>query len=233
MAKLFSEPLDLVVVTHSFIRSKQKNQIFKISSSQINDMGASMIELLFAVFLALFAAGTSAQLMNNLSNSGLNRRAAATSAIEVAISNDLAWFRQYAVLWRLGKGPYVTLPPEVTKTSYTQIPPPNTLKLSNKYTDLPGCGTAAMANAFQNDASNIEADFDSIKKPPYKVPKGAAAEKLDLPKSASDYKLERKIQPDDDIPGTLTITYNLTKSGSNIFERSSSLYLPAAGWCPP
>lgn len=211
---------------------KQKKQTFRISTSQSNATGSSMIELLLAVFFALLAASTSAQLMNNLSTSGLNRRAAATNAIEAAISNDLAWFRQYAVLWRLGNGPYEELPQQVTQTIYTQIPQPNTTpKLSNKYTDIPGCGTAAMANAFQDDASNIETDYNSLKKPPYAIPKGAAATSLALPKSAIDYKLERKLKPDDDIPGTLTITYILSKSGETVFERSSSLYLPAAGWC--
>lgn len=191
-------------------------------------MGSSLIELLLATALALMAASSAAQIMSKLYDSGLNRRAAATSAIEVAISNDLAWFRQYAVLWKLEKGPYDngTLPPEVTQTSYTQ-------DATIQYEKHPGCSTsAALANAFQKDAAKLKTDFDAIKKPPFDIPNGASTTTFDVPKSASGYMLERKIQPNDDPPGTLTITYTLSKSGT-IFKRSSTVYLPAAGWCDP
>ena len=231
MTKLLPRQINSTAI-NIFNKSKRENQTFKIASSHSKAMGSSLIELLLATALALFAASTAAQLMNNLYNSGLNRRAAATSAIEVAMSNDLAWFQQYAVLWQLEKGPYLNLPEEVTQTIYTQIPSPNPTNLSNKYKELPGwCGTSALANAFQKDAAKLKTDFDAIKKPPYDIPNGASTTTFDLPKSASGYMLERKIQPNDDVSGTLTITYTLSISGTNIFERSSSVYLPAAGWC--
>jgi hypothetical protein len=210
------------------MKTYPKTKIRTIASSQSKAMGSSLIELLLATALALIAVSSAAQIMGKLYDSGLNGRAAANSAIEVTISNDLAWFRQYAVLWQLEKGPYGngSLPPEVTQTSYT---PDATIK----YTNLPvaWCSTSALANAFQIDAAKLKTDFDAIKKPPYDIPNGASTTTLDLPKSASGYILERKIQPNDDVPGTLTITYTLSKSGTNIFERSSSVYLPAAGWC--
>ena len=228
MRKLLSKPHNLSGFDR-LLDPKPKNQTFKVASSRGKAMGSSLIELLLATALALFAASTAAQLINSLSTSDLNRRAAATSAIEVAISNDLAWFRQYAVLWQLERGPYETgtLPKEVTQTDYEKIP----LNTTNKYKEPTGCGTSALANAFQKDAAKLKTDFDSIKKPPYEIPNGASTTTFDLPKSASGYMLERRIQPNDDVSGTLTITYTLSKSGTNIFERSSSVYLPAAGWC--
>jgi hypothetical protein len=234
MTKLLSKPHNLTGFDR-LLDPKPKHQIFKVASSRSKAMGSSLIELLLATALALFAASTAAQLINSLNTSGLNRRAAATSAIEIAISNDLAWFRQYAVLWQLERGPYETLPKVVTQTDYEQIPSPNPSNLSNKYKEPTGCSTSAstsaLANAFQKDAAKLKTDFDAIKKPPYDIPNGASTTTFDLPKSASGYMLERKIQPNDDVSGTLTITYTLSKSGTTIFERSSSVYLPAAGWC--
>ena len=230
MAKLFPEKIQLDG-TSRLLKRRKINQISKVSSSKNKDIGSSMVELLLATTLALVAVNASAQLINHLSTSGLNRRAAATNEIEVAISNDLAWFRQYAVLWQLERGPYETLPKDVTQTDYEQIPSPNPSNLSNKYKEPTGCSTSALANAFQKDAAKLKTDFDAIKKPPYDIPNGASTTTFDLPKSASGYMLERKIQPNDLVSGTLTITYTLSKSGTNIFERSSSVYLPAAGWC--
>ena len=228
MTKLLSKPHNLPGFDR-LLDPKPKNQMFNVASSRSKAMGSSLIELLLATALALFAVSTAAQLINSLNTSGLNRRAAATSAIEVAISNDLAWFRQYAVLWQLERGPYETgtLPKDVTQTDYEKTPPNTT----NKYKEPTGCSTSALANAFQKDAAKLKTDFDAIKKPPYDIPNGASTTTLDLPKSASGYILERKIQPNDVVSGTLTITYTLSKSGTNIFERSSSVYLPAAGWC--
>lgn len=185
-----------------------------------------MIELLIATFLALIAASSAAQIMSKLYDSGLNRRAAATSAIEVAISNDLAWFRQYAVLWQLETGPYdEQLDEKVTQTKYKKDP-------NIKYKVNTGCNAPALANAFRKDAASLDQNFDAIKKPSPEVPNGSSwTEFKDLAKSAPGYKLERKIEPDN-LPGTLTITYKLSKSNNTLFERTSSLYLPAAGWCP-
>ena len=230
MAKLFPEKIQLDG-TSRLLKRRKINQISKVSSSKNKDIGSSMVELLLATTLALVAVNASAQLINHLSTSGLNRRAAATNEIEVAISNDLAWFRQYAVLWQLEKGPYGNgmLPKEVTQTNYMQDP-------TIKYKDLPAgwCGTSALANAFQKDAAKLKTDFDAIRKPPYNIPNGTSPTTIDLPKSASGYELERIIQSDSTEPGTLTITYTLTNPAfvvPLIFERSSSIYLPAAGWC--
>lgn len=218
----------------------RRNQKFRVVSCDFKEMGSTIIELLLATALALVAINASAQLINKLNTSGLNRRGAATSAIQVAISNDLAWFRQYAVLWRMQKGPFSTLPIEVTKltsSSYMQRISP-----SNQYEPPPGClaSKTEMASKFQNDAASLILPSNNqppnpINSPPNTVPidvTPVTSTTVNLPESASGYILERTIQPDSNTKGTLTITYTLTQSGNPIFERSSSLYLPAAGWCP-
>jgi len=220
--------------TKCLLKPHQKYGIFNISSSQNRAVGSSIIELLLASALALFAASTAAKMMNNFYNSGMNHRAAATSVIEVAISNDLAWFRQYAVLWRLEKGPFNNLSTQVTHTAdpYTQIPTANPFNLSNRYQVLPECGTTttAIATAFQNDASSSTTYVAPINSPPNAVPNDNSSSSITLAAVASGYNLSRKIQPGP-TKGTLAITYTLSKSGTNLFERSSSIYLPAAGWC--
>jgi hypothetical protein len=196
-----------------------------------------MIELLLASALALFAASTAARMMNNFYNSGMNRRAAATSVIEVAISNDLAWFRQYAVLWRLQSGPFNNLSLDVTHTPnpYIQIPNANPFNLTNRYQVLPECNANinAIATAFQNDAANSTTYVAPINSPPNNnsVPNDNSESSIILPAVASGHNLTRVIQPGP-VKGTLTITYTLRRSGTNLFDRSSSIYLPAAGWCP-
>ena len=215
----------------------QKYEIFKFSSSQTKAVGSSIIELLLASTLALFAVSAAAQMMNNFYNSGMNRRAAATSMIEVAISNDLAWFRQYAVLWRLQRGPFTNLSTQVTHTTdpYTQIPTANPFNLSNRYQVLPECGstTTAIAIAFQNDAANSTTYVAPINSPPNAnaVPNDNSSSSINLATVASGYDLARVIQPGP-TRGTLTITYTLSESNNTLFERSNSIYLPAAGWCP-
>ena len=213
----------------------QNYEKFELSSSQTKAVGSSIIELLLASTLALFAASAAAQMMNNFYNSGMNRRAAATSVIEVAISNDLAWFRQYAVLWRLQRGPFTNLSTQVTHTPdpYTQIPTANQINLSNRYQELPECGTTttAIAIAFQNDAASSTTYEAPINIPPNAVPNDNSSSSIELATVASGYDLARVIQPGP-TKGTLTITYTLSESGTNLFERSNSIYLPAAGWCP-
>jgi hypothetical protein len=200
------------------LKSKKKNRVFNTISSRSKTNGSSMIELLLASALALFAASTAARMMNNFYNSGMNRRAAATSVIEVAISNDLAWFRQYAVLWRLQSGPFNNLSLDVTHTlaPYIQIPNANPFNLTNRYQVLPECKTTYVA---------------PINNPPNAVPDNNSSSSIALPAVASGHNLTRIIQPGP-TQGTLTITYTLSRSGTNLFERSSSIYLPAAGWCP-
>lgn len=215
--------------THLLNKPRKNIQLFKVISGQTKEAGFSIIELLLASFIALVAVNATAQIINNISTSGLNRRAEATSAVEVAISNDLAWFRQYAVLWKLKEGPYTALQLAVAKTKYDG-------KLSassnpNKYEPPSSlCGTPAFANQFQKDAAGLKVNYDTLKLPPYKIPDGDSAITLDLPKSASGYKLERKIVSND-IAGSLKISYTLTFDDSDIFKRFSSIYLPAAGWC--
>jgi len=219
--------------THLLNKPRKNIQLFKVISGQTKEAGFSIIELLMASILALVAVNASAQLINHLSTSGLNRRAEATSAIEVAISNDLAWFRQYAVLWKLAEGPYTTLQQAVAKTPYKKL---NSSNLSNKYNPNVGsskglCGTPAFSNAFQKDAASLIVNYDSITKPPYDIPNGDSMTTINLPQSASGYKLERKLESE---PGNLIISYTLTNSAFDnplIFERFSSIYLPAAGWC--
>lgn len=214
------------------LKSKNKNRVFNTISSRSKTNGSSMIELLLASALALFAASTAARMMNNFYNSGMNSRAAATSVIEVAISNDLAWFRQYAILWRLQSGPFNNLSTQVTHTPdpYIQIP---TANLTNRYQVLPECDTTAtaLATAFQNDAANSTTYVAPINSPPNAVPNNNSSSSIALAAVASGHNLTRVIQPGP-TQGTLTITYTLSKSGTNLFERSSSIYLPAAGWCP-
>ena len=211
------------------LNKPRKNiQLFKVISGQTKEAGFSIIELLLASFIALVAVNATAQIINNISTSGLNRRAEATSAVEVAISNDLAWFQQYAVLWKLEEGPYTALQTAVAKTKYN-----GKLLLSsnpNKYNPPSTCGTPAFANEFQKDAAGLKVNYDTLQLPPYKIPDGDSATILDLPKSVSGYKLERKIVSND-IAGSLKISYTLTFDDSDIFKRFSSIYLPAAGWC--
>ena len=218
--------------THLLNKPRKNIQLFKVISGQTKEAGFSIIELLLSSFIALVAVNATAQIINNISTSGLNRRAEATSAVEVAISNDLAWFRQYAVLWKLAKGPYKSLQSAVAKTSYdgelSTPSHPNIYDISKLPVGL--CGTPAFANQFQKDAASLKVNYDTLKLPPYKIPDGDSATKLDLPKSASGYKLERKIVSND-IAGSLKISYTLTFDDSDIFKRFSSIYLPAAGWC--
>jgi type II secretory pathway pseudopilin PulG len=219
--------------THLLKKPRKNIQLFKVISGQSKEAGFSIIELLMASILALVAVNASAQLINHLSTSGLNRRAEATSAIEVAISNDLAWFRQYALLWKLAEGPYSTLQQTVAKTPYKQLGSSN---LSNKYNPNVGsskglCGKSEFANAFQKDAASLTINFDSITKPPYDIPNGDSMTTINLPQSASGYKLERKLESES---GNLIISYTLTNSAFDnplVFRRFSSIYLPAAGWC--
>jgi hypothetical protein len=218
--------------THLLNKPRKNIQLFKVISGQTKEAGFSIIELLLASFIALVAVNATAQIINNISTSGLNRRAEATSAVEVAISNDLAWFQQYAVLWKLKKGPYTALQSAVAKTTYAgKLSPssnPNIYDISKLPVGL--CGTPAFANEFQKDAAGLEVNYDTLQLPPYKIPVGDSATILDLPKSVSGYKLERKIVSND-IAGSLKISYTLTFDDSDIFKRFSSIYLPAAGWC--
>ena len=214
--------------THLLNKPRENNQLFKVISGQTKGAGFSIIELLLASFIALVAVNASAQIINHLSTSGLSRRAEATSAVEVAISNDLAWFRQYAVLWKLEKGPYTSLQSAVAKTDYDEDGSPSNPNKYNPPSSL--CGTPEFANQFQKDAASLKVNYDTLKLPPYKIPVGDSATKLDLPKSASGYKLERKIVSNE-IAGSLKISYTLTFDDSDVFRRFSSIYLPAAGWC--
>jgi len=215
--------------THLLNKPRKNIQLFKVFSGQTKEAGFSIIELLMASILALVAVNASAQLINHLSTSGLNRRAEATSAIEVAISNDLAWFQQYAVLWKLEEGPYTALQTAVAKTKYNGKL--STSSNPNKYEPPSSlCGTPAFANEFQKDAADLKVNYDTLQLPPYKIPVDDSATILDLPKSVSGYKLERKIVSNN-IAGSLKISYTLTFDDSDIFKRFSSIYLPAAGWC--
>jgi hypothetical protein len=191
-----------------------------------------MLELLLAAALTLSATVTAAKIMNNFYNSSppINRRAAATSAIGVAISNDLAWFRQYAVLWKQQRGPFADLSIQVTHTSpyVTNQPDPSNI-YEPIYEPLP-CSTDAMAIAFQADAANSTTYVAPINSPPNPVSNNNSPSPIALPAAASGYTLVRRIQPGP-TPGTLTITYVVSRLGDNLFARYSSLYLPAAGWC--
>ena len=201
MAKLFPEKIHLDG-TSRLRKPMSTNQIFKISSSKNKDIGSSMVELLLATTLALVAVNASAQLISRHYTSGMNRRAAANRAVEVAINNDLAWFRRYAVHWRRHN---------LNQPSYEQPP---------------GCGettppATTMANEF------LQYAIDSTTYLP-------STDTNNLPNSTSGYTLSRAIESDNSLSGALTITYTLTVPGTStpIFVRSSSLYLPAAGWCP-
>jgi hypothetical protein len=226
------EPLSIKIhldITILHPKTKPINQFFKVRSRQTKEIGSSIIELLLATFLALIAASTAAQIMSKLYDSGLNRRAAATSAIEVAISNDLAWFRQYAVLWRLQSGPFDagTLSNNVTHTptAYTQA-------TSIQYTPI-ACNSPGMATTYRVNAASSSTHESPINSPPYPFISNDLPQSISLPAVASKYNLSRKLEPGPE-NGTLKITYTLTNPNyvvPTIFIRSSSLYLPAAGWC--
>lgn len=207
-------------------KTRLVKQLFKVASNHTKDLGSSLIELLLATALALIAASSAAQIMSKVYDSGLNRRAAATSAIEVAISNDLAWFRQYAVLWRLQKGPFNALSNNVTHT-----PTAYEKHTSNEYTPI-ACNSPGMATAFRDDAADSSTHESPINSPPYPFISNEESQSIALPAVASKYNLSRKLEPGS-VPGTLKITYTLTDPDkvTTFFTRSSSLYLPAAGWC--
>jgi hypothetical protein len=188
MAKLFPEKVHLDG-TSRLQKSRNNNQIFKVIPSKNKHIGSSIVELLLATTLALTAASVSAQMISRLYTSGMNSRAAANSAVEVAINNDLARYRQQAVNWkRIAIGPTYNVPL--------------------------GCGgTIDMAKDFLETVTHTT---------------------ISLPSTASGYTLSRAIKSDNDVSGAVIITYTLTVPSTTtpIFVRSSSLYLPAAGWCP-
>jgi hypothetical protein len=196
-------------------KPRTNNQIFKFSSSKNKDNGSSMVELLLATTLALVAINASAQLISRLYTSGLNSRAAANSAVEVAINNDLAWFRRFAVFWQR-----TTIPPGCSS--------------------IPTVTVSKMADDFLKDAADqtkyppLAVNPPSTDNPPNTVPNATNI----LPSSVSGYTLSRAIKSDNDVSGALIITYTLTVTGTapntttTIFVRSGSLSLPAAGWCP-
>jgi hypothetical protein len=210
-------------------QTKSVNQIVKVKTSKTKEMGSSLIELLLATFLALIVMSSAAQIISKLYDSGLNRRTAATSAIEVAISNDLAWFRQYAELWRLQKGPFIA---SDLSNNVTNTPTAYTQDTSNEYTPI-ACNTSGMATNFRVNAASSSTHESPINSPPYPFISNDLPQSINLPAIASNYNLTRKLEPGTE-PGTLKITYTLTNSAYAmplIFTRSISLYLPAAGWC--
>ena len=212
-------------------RAHQKNKILKIPISHNKNLGSSMIELLIASVVALFAASAAAQIINNLNNSSSNRRAGAGSAIDVALNNDLIWFQQYAQYWRLLKGPYLALPIQITKTPtiYTPINNPNE---SNVYApnDPSECIGNSMAISFLQDAANPTTYTSPMNSPPSPIGASGSLQTITLPKVASAYTLAREIQPGT-VTGTLRITYTLTKAGAIQFRKNSFVFLPASGWC--
>jgi hypothetical protein len=223
MAKLFPEKIQLDG-TSRLLKRRKIIQISKVSSSKNKDIGSSMVELLLATTLALVAVNASAQLISRHYTSGVNSRAAANRAVQVAINNDLAWFRRYAVHWKCINDPLCSSP-----LSYQILP------------ECPSTSSVlAMASAFRVDAANpatykpLTIVPPSSDEPPNPVPNDARLTAINLPNANSAYNLERRIQPDPSVSGALTITYTLTVPGTStpIFVRSSSLYLPAAGWCP-
>ena len=204
-------------------------QFFKVASNQTKDVGSSLIELLLATALALIAASSAAKIISKVYDSGLNRRAAATSAIEVAISNDLAWFRQYAMLWRLQNGPFDA---DALSNNVTHTPTAYTQDTPNEYTPI-ACNSPDMATTFRDDAASSSTHVSPINSPPYPFISNELSQSIALPVVASKYKLFRMLEPGP-VRGTLKITYTLTNPDyvvPTIFTRSSSLYLPAAGWC--
>ena len=229
-----TEPFSRKIHLDSTIRlpkTRPINQIFKVGYSQPKEMGSSMIELLLATALALIAASSAAKIINKVYDSGLNRRAAATSAIEVAISNDLAWFRQYAMLWRLQNGPFDA---DALSNNVTHTPTAYTQDTPNEYTPI-ACNSPDMdmATTFRDDAASSSTHVSPINSPPYPFISNELSQSITLPVVASKYKLFRMLEPGP-VRGTLKITYTLTNPDyvvPTIFTRSSSLYLPAAGWC--
>ena len=211
-------------------RAYQKNKGFRVAASQNKNLGSSMIELLIATVVALFAASAAAQIINNLNISGLNRRAGAGSAIDVAVNNDLTWFQQYAQYWRQLKGPYLSLPIDVTKTStYTSIQNSNESKVyaPNEPSECVGNN---MAISFLQDAASSSTYISPMNQPPNPISANGSSQIISLPNVASEYTLTRQIQPGTET-GTLRITYTLKRSGAIQFIKNASVFLPASGWC--
>jgi len=215
-----------------------KKLTFKHQFNRSNAIGSSMIELLIAAVVALFAASAAAQIITNLNSSGLSRRAVAGTTIDVAISNDLAWFQQYAMLWRMIKGPYTDLPIQLTRADKIYTPKQNSNE-SNQYEPKPSyecppfnnnSNNTTMATNFQQNAADTFTYVAPINSPPNPIPSGPSPQSITLPKAASDYTLSRQIIPGSAL-GTLKIIYTLKKSGVTQFVKTSAVYLSASGWC--
>jgi hypothetical protein len=205
----------------------KKCKLNKSALSLNQEIGSSMIELLIAAVVALFAASAAAQIMTNLHNSGVNRRTAVGTPIDVAISNDLAWFQQYAMLWHLQQGPYTDLSTQITKTinPYRQSPTE-----SNQNFTCDAINISNMSTSFRQDAANPATYSAPINTPPNPIPAGPASQSISLPAVANEYTLSRQIIPGS-VLGTLKIVYTLKKLGALQFVKTSSVYLPASGWC--
>lgn len=232
MKLIYHKKQVIKVAPSHIVRTYQKNKVFKLAASQHKNLGSSMIELLIATVVALFAASAAAQIINNLNNSSFNRLAGSASDIDVATNNDLQWFQQYAQYWRLLKGPYLSLPIEVTKTdvAYTKIQNSNESKVYDP-DDPSECVGNNMAISFLQDAANSSTYISPINNPPNPISSNGSSQIITLPNVASDYVLTRQIQPGA-VTGTLMITYTLTRSGVIQFRKNSSVFLPASGWCP-
>jgi len=230
MKLIFSKKLDNMLGLSRLQKSGQKNKILKAIVPHNHNIGSSMIELLIATVVALFAASAAAQIINNLNISGLNRRAGAGSAIDVVLNNDLTWFQQYAQYWRQLKGPYLSLPIDVTKTaSYTPIQNSNEVKVyaPNEPSECVGNN---MAISFLQDAASSSTYISPMNQPPNPISANGSSQIISLPNVASEYTLTRQIQPGT-VTGTLRITYILKRSGAIQFIKNSSVFLPASGWC--
>jgi len=215
-----------------------KKLTFKHQFNRSNTIGSSMIELLIAAVVALFAASAAAQIITNLNSSGLSRRAVAGTTIDVAISNDLAWLQQYAMLWRMIKGPYTDLPIQITRADKIYTSKQNSNE-SNQYEPKPSyecppfnnnSNNTTMGTNFQQDAADTLTHVAPINSPPNPIPSGPSPQSITLPRAASDYTLSRQIIPGSAL-GILKIIYTLKKSGVTQFVKTSAVYLSASGWC--
>ena len=164
MAKLFLEKIQLDG-TSRLLKRRKINQISKVSSSKNKNIGSSMVELLVATTLALVAVNASAQLISRHYISGVNSRAAANSVVEVAINNDLAWFRRYAVLWqrntsnltyKIPTGCGEPTPPATTATTMAEafLSYANTNSIPNATISLPSSASGyTLSREIQPDPS--------------------------------------------------------------------------------
>lgn len=183
--------------------------------------GLTMAELLiaFTIIAAVFTGLANV----SIGQMGYAKRSSSVNDVEAAISQDLAWLRSYARIWKLAEGPYA-LPISQTKTA-TYVQSTTSLKYQP---DVEDCDAEAnIAAAFLEDAASV------VTSPvrPFTVPTAPGATTLPLSGDASAFVLTRTISTDGAENNRIRVRYNLTGTDAPPLTRNSSILIEAASWC--